>query len=57
MGKNEDVSIRISANAYDLLAEIKSILVRRGRRGHDASYKRIIEEALELYKERLEKEG
>lgn len=56
MSENNDVSIRISASAYDLLMEIKSILTKRGRRGRDISHKKIVEEALMLYKKQLEEE-
>jgi metal-responsive CopG/Arc/MetJ family transcriptional regulator len=54
--KRGDVSLRISTDAYALLNEIKTLLTKKGYSGREVSFKRIIEDALKEYKNKLEKE-
>ncbi len=50
------VNIRISRSAHELLVEIKRTLKSKGKGGREASFKRIIEDALKDYKKKLEEE-
>ena len=53
---NDYINIRISRNAHELLVEIKRMLKKKGIGGREASFKRIIEDALKDYKKKLEEE-
>jgi len=56
MGKKsgDTVNLRISKEAYKLLVDIKKLLVEKGKTGRESSFKKIIEDALREYKEKLE---
>jgi len=56
MGKKagDTVNLRVSREAYKLLVDIKKLLVEKGKSGREASFKRIIEDALREYKKKLE---
>jgi len=57
IGMSDDtVNIRISRSAHELLVEIKRTLKKKGMGGREASFKRIIEDALEDYKKKLEED-
>jgi hypothetical protein len=47
--KEETVNLRIGITAYEILNEIRSVLVKEGKRGKEVSFKKIIEDALKLY--------
>jgi hypothetical protein len=53
---DETIYIWISRSAHELLVEIKIILKKKGRYGREASFKRIIEEALKDYKKKLDED-
>lgn len=53
---SEYVNVRISKQTHELLKEVKRKLKRMGRGGREASYTRIIEEALREYMKKLEEE-
>lgn len=51
--KEETVNLRIGMTAYEILNEIRSLLVKEGKKGKDISFKKIIEDALKIYYKNL----